>query len=285
GDGAAPPLRIDAPARALAFAPDGQRLAIGAADGAVRIVSVADGATLQRFAAHPGGVTAIAFGTGGDTVATGSAHGEVALWQAATGQALLRAAFARTVVGLDFNRDGSSALAKWSLAATDAAGTVHLIDVDPDRWHRPVQPPSTLTLDAAGAAPGVAARFTASGRCLARAAADGSVAVVTVFDGQRLLTLAPGTAASAPTVALATAQTRRFASLDAAGRIAAYEQPLCGDAEAVCAFARGRLARGPAPEQWRRWIPKGFDLKADVRQPPVKGGACEALINKVLTPP
>ena len=79
---------------------------------------------------------------------------------------------------------------------------------------------------------------------------------------------------------MALALTRHFALLDAGGGLALYDQPLCGDAEAVCGFAETRLTAAMGPEQQARWIPGDLDLSTSVQQPP--GPACRKLIDGLL---
>ncbi|MDX6413556.1 MAG: hypothetical protein QOH23_966 [Gaiellaceae bacterium] len=82
-----PPRNLGSAAAAIAFAPDGRRMAVGLDDGRTRIVEV-DSAktqrTLPRFAENDG-VTAVAFARDG-TLATGMNSGVVRLWNPATGE-------------------------------------------------------------------------------------------------------------------------------------------------------------------------------------------------------
>ena len=141
---------------------------------------------------------------------------------------------------------------------------------------------AALAFKAASSA-GVTARFVASGRCLARASADGPVTLLTTLGFQPLVELRPAPPAQrapAAIVAISLAQTRHVATLDAAGRIAVYDQPVCGDAEAVCAFGEPLNTPAITPQDRVRWIPGDLDFGPDVRQPP--GPHCRALIDRVL---
>jgi WD40 repeat protein/tetratricopeptide (TPR) repeat protein/tRNA A-37 threonylcarbamoyl transferase component Bud32 len=88
---------------ALAFAPDGSRLAVGSVGfrfgaiqvgggvaepvhGEVRVWDLTAGRERFRHAAHRAGVRALAFSNDGQTLATGSFDGTVKLWDVATGQ-------------------------------------------------------------------------------------------------------------------------------------------------------------------------------------------------------
>jgi WD40 repeat protein len=102
-------LADPSPGTAVAFSPDGQTLATGAADGNVRLW---DAAT-QREAGSPMSsdaqpVAAVAFSPDGTLVAAGSADGNVQLWDTATqqeaGSALV--AGAAQVGALAFSADG-----------------------------------------------------------------------------------------------------------------------------------------------------------------------------------
>lgn len=78
---------------------------------------------------------------------------------------------------------------------------------------------------------------------------------------------------------MALGQTRRFAVLDTAGRFVVHDQPLCGDAEAVCGFAEARVVAMSVQDRLR-WIPADVDEGAPAQQPP--GPQCRKLIDRVF---
>ena len=72
--------------RALAFSPDGKRLAGGADSNAeLRVWSVETGETLFAVGDHPGGVCGVAFTPDGRTIATAAGNSTLRLIDAATG--------------------------------------------------------------------------------------------------------------------------------------------------------------------------------------------------------
>jgi WD40 repeat protein len=71
---------------ALAFSPDGKRLASASCDNLARIWEVASGKTLQVLEGHKGFVNAIAFFPDGKMVATGGEDGTIRFWEVATGR-------------------------------------------------------------------------------------------------------------------------------------------------------------------------------------------------------
>lgn len=163
---------------------------------------------------------------------------------------------------LDFNREGESALAKWMLAIAPRAAPLRLVDA--------AQPQRGVALGSASAAAG----FVASGRCLVQAYGDGRVDVLSGFGFVRLF----GLRGAAGTVrAMALGMTGHFALLRGDGRIELYEQPLCGDAEALCEHAAARLVVMADADRLRH-LPPPADTP--VSQPP--GPACGALIERVL---
>jgi hypothetical protein len=64
----------------VAFAPDGQRLVSGGADGTVRLWRTGDGEELSCFEGHAGRVNAVAFSPDGQTVFSCSADGTIRRW-------------------------------------------------------------------------------------------------------------------------------------------------------------------------------------------------------------
>ena len=279
--GATPTVRTLAlPAvQALAFALDGQQLALAHADGSMRIVAMADGAISRTWVAHPNSAArAVAFSNDAKRLASGAQDGEAVLWDLAEARAVLRLRLARPIASVDFNREGGSTLAENMLAAADAGGAVRVIDADA----APTDDAGIAALRSVDfhSGTGVAARFVTSGRCLARASASGSIEVDATLGFDHLFQLGRADTGGAPTLALALAATRLFARLDAAGRITVYEQPLCGDAEALCGFAAPRLTAPLTAQNRTRWIPDDVELDGAVQKPP--GPICRALIDRLL---
>ena len=289
-------VATDAGVTALAFSADGARLAVGLGDGSVRIVSSASGELAHRFVAHPGaGLRAIAFSNDGKRLATGADDGEAILWQLADAKgvdekAVLRVRMPAPIVSVDFNREGDSTVAAHMLAVADAGGALRVIDADAS-----VQAPGAaavqrgIDLKPGG---GVTARFV-QGRCLVRAGAAGPVTAEATLGFEPLFAFGRSAAGAPPRVAMAVGNVRPavppaaerpgsslFALLDASGAISVYEQPLCGDAEAVCRFAEPWLIAPLAAEVRARWVPADVDLSEPVDQPPK--AACAALIKRIV---
>jgi hypothetical protein len=259
--GSAAPRRVALPAlRRLAFSPDGTRLALAEEGGGWRVLGVAEERTLAQGGGDEGPLDALAFSHDGERLATGGAQAR--LWDWAAARPLADWPTPGGTASLDFNRDGESALAKWMLAIAPRAAPLRLVD--------PARPARSVTLGHAA----VAAGFVASGRCLAWAGGDGRVEVVSGFAFARLFGLAGGTGTVR---AMALGATERFALLRGDTRIELYEQPLCGDAEALCRFAAPRLVPIAAADRLRHLPPSA---ETPVSQPP--GPACKALIERVL---
>lgn len=259
--GSAPPRRVGLPGlRRLAFSPDGQRLALAEQDGGWRVLDTADERTLAQGGADDGPLDALAFSHDGRTLATGGARAR--LWDWAASRPLAEWDAPGGVVALDFNRDGESVLAKWMLALGARSSPLQVVD--------PARPQRRVALGAAS----VAAGFVASGRCVVQAGADGRVDVITGHGFVRLFGLRGG---PGPVRAMALGATDRFALMRGDGGIELYEQPLCGDAEALCRHAAPRLVAMAEADRLRH-LPVPAD--APVSQPP--GPACRALIERVL---
>lgn len=259
--GSGAPQRVMLPAlRRVAFSPDGARLALAEEGGGWRVLSVAEQRTLAQGGADDGPLDALAFSHDGEHLAAGGARAR--LWDWAAARPLAEWPTPGGAVALDFNRSGDATLARWMLAIAAREAPLQLVD--------PALPARHVTL---GTEPSSAA-FVASGRCLVQTYGSGRADVLSSFGFVRLFGLAGG----AGTVrAMALGATEHFALLRDDARIEFYEQPLCGDAEALCRFAGPRL-KPMAGDHRLRYLPPAAD--GPVSQPP--GPACSALIERVL---
>ncbi|CCA76519.1 hypothetical protein PIIN_10512, partial [Serendipita indica DSM 11827] len=71
--------------RAVAFSPDGSRIASGSEDCTIRLWNVVTGQFIgQSFRAHEGWVLAIEFSPDGSQIVSGSSDGTIMLWDAKT---------------------------------------------------------------------------------------------------------------------------------------------------------------------------------------------------------
>lgn len=133
-------ITVGAMVFAVAFHPAGDRLAVGTADGALRLFGlngVAVSAGPQNPRAHPDGVMALAYSPDGSLLASGGADAMVRLWNGDTLAPVRElAGHTATVTSIAFNADGSR------LASGSNDKTVQLWDVgtgsrigDPMRGH------------------------------------------------------------------------------------------------------------------------------------------------------
>jgi WD40 repeat protein/mono/diheme cytochrome c family protein len=82
--------RQPGPVNALAFSPDGTRLAVAGVGGEAHVYDVKEGKKVATLKGHEGAIFALAYSPKGDLIATGGFDGRVRLFNAATG-ALVKA--------------------------------------------------------------------------------------------------------------------------------------------------------------------------------------------------
>jgi WD40 repeat protein len=113
---------------ALAFSPQGEYLASGSGENAVKLWDVASGRELHTLWGHGGwqGVTALAFSPDASRLASGASDNIVKLWDVVTGQEVLTLkGHTKPVTGLAFSPDGHR------LASCSEDGTVRIWDATP----------------------------------------------------------------------------------------------------------------------------------------------------------
>ncbi|MGH3782216.1 MAG: CU044_2847 family protein, partial [Pseudonocardiaceae bacterium] len=129
-------LDHDGPVWAVAFAPDGTRVATASADGSARVFDAVSGAELARLD-HDDWVGAVVFSSDGTRVATGSADGSARVFDAASGVELACLDHDGPVQAVAFAPDGTRVVAasnERSARVFDAASGVELACLDHDDW-------------------------------------------------------------------------------------------------------------------------------------------------------
>ncbi len=106
----------------VAWSPDGQRLATGGTEGAVKIWNAADGRLLTVLPGHRGEVLTVAWSPDGRRLAAAGQDAAVKLWDPDTGQALTLTGHRQAVVCLAWSRDAHR------LASGSEDGTVRIWD-------------------------------------------------------------------------------------------------------------------------------------------------------------
>ena len=145
--------------RAVAFSPDGTRVATGSGDGSARVFDAATGAEMCRLD-HDGGVCAVAFSPDGARVATGSGDGSARVFDAATGAEMSRLDHDGPVSAVAFSPDGArvaTGSGDGSARVFDAATGAEMSRLDHDgpcpRWRSarmaPGWPPAAATVGSA----------------------------------------------------------------------------------------------------------------------------------------
>jgi WD40 repeat protein len=154
---------------ALAYSPDGARIASASWDETARVWDARTGRETATFRGHSAAVTGVAWTRDGRHVASASRDGTVRVWDQATGAEVLTLdAQAGTVYGLAFNRDGTA------LATAHYDGSARVWDATTGR--------ATVTIARAHNLPVLGVAFSPDGAHLA--SAGGGDNVVKVWDWQ-----------------------------------------------------------------------------------------------------
>lgn len=111
---------------AVAISPDGNTLATGIRDNAIKLWNIQTGKLIHTLTGHQGQVRTVAFSPDGKLVASGSQDGTVKLWNATTGKGINTfTAHKEQVWSVAFNPDGKT------LASAGQDGTVKIWRVSP----------------------------------------------------------------------------------------------------------------------------------------------------------
>jgi WD40 repeat protein/tRNA A-37 threonylcarbamoyl transferase component Bud32 len=159
---------------AVAYSPDGRRLASASADQTVKIWDAATGQEILSLKGHTGAVNGVAFSPDGRRLASASNDQTVKVWDAATGQEYVTLkGHTRLVYGVAYSPDGRR------LASAGGDGTVKVWDAATGQ--------ECLTLKGQGYVSAVA--YSPDGRRLASASADQAVKIWDAATGQECLAL------------------------------------------------------------------------------------------------
>ncbi|MBD2683621.1 MULTISPECIES: WD40 repeat domain-containing protein [Nostoc] len=111
---------------AIAISPDGNTLATGIRDNAIKLWNINDAKLIRTLTGHQGEVRTVAFSPDGTLLASGSRDGTIKLWNVSTGQAIgTFSAHKEQVWSVAFNPDGKT------LASAGQDGTVKIWRVSP----------------------------------------------------------------------------------------------------------------------------------------------------------
>jgi len=119
--------------RAVAFSPDGLKLATGDLDGVARLWEAATGRLLMTLNLHTQRIHAVEFSPDGKTLATGAEDHLIGLWEVGSGKLLMKMKGTDdTVLKLTFSPDG-----QW-LAASTHAKNLDLFKLSPEMVYIPL---------------------------------------------------------------------------------------------------------------------------------------------------
>jgi WD40 repeat protein len=163
------------PLNAVAFSPDGRRLASASDDRMIRVWDMASGQSVAILKEHSAAVRSVAFSPDGRRLASASWNQTIRVWDVASGQSVATLkGHSDAVLSVAFSPDGRR------LASASSDRTVRVWDVASGH--------SVATLKGHSAAVRSVA-FSSDGRRLASASSDRTIRVWDMSSGQRVATL------------------------------------------------------------------------------------------------
>lgn len=122
--------------RAIAYSPDGSRIASASEDQSIRIWKAIGGALLNVLEGHSGPVHSVVFSSNGSLVASGSSDKSIRIWDASSGASIISmTGHTDTVISVQFSPDGESIV---SASLDDSVRVWSLFDGTPRNildWH------------------------------------------------------------------------------------------------------------------------------------------------------
>jgi WD40 repeat protein len=181
-----------APAHTVGFAPDGQLIAIGLADGSIKLHKVADAKESKSIAGHKAAVTALAFAPKGDILYSASADKTAQSWALPEGTAKTKLDHDAPIASMALSKDG----ALLAVAGDKSVKVLSVADGKPvAAWAVPAEArgiaisPDKTRMVVAGADK-LARVYEIDGRLVESFAHDGPVQGVAFLDARKVVAAA-----------------------------------------------------------------------------------------------
>ncbi|HUQ72734.1 MAG TPA: c-type cytochrome domain-containing protein, partial [Planctomycetaceae bacterium] len=184
-------VAVDPVPTAVAVSPNGQWIAVAAADNAIRLVQAADGQTAKSLAGHAASVTGLQFSADSTKLLSGSKDKTLRLWTVADGQPAGQLETPHEVLSVALNAEGNRAYSGQGDNHI-RAWTVPFEAPKPAEGDKPAEPVKPVVQMSGNGGPVLSLAFVPGQPQIASGSQDGTFRVWDVNNGNQVRSMAHG---------------------------------------------------------------------------------------------